>query len=226
MAEQPFESVGLAGNAEPRCPCVLLLDVSHSMNRRTESGGPSRIALLNEGVRAYQSEIVTDTLAAQRVEVAVITFGGQVKTAVPFVPATAFKAPTLSARGDTPMGAAILAAIEAVTRRKALYKRNGFHYYRPWIFMITDGGPTDRWGMAAERVREGEKNKAFAFFGVGVQGANFQVLRQISVREPLRLKGLCFRELFVWLSRSHERVSHSNPAEEVQLPSPAVWADV
>ena len=32
MAEQqPFGDVGLASNPEPRCPCVLLLDVSGSM---------------------------------------------------------------------------------------------------------------------------------------------------------------------------------------------------
>jgi uncharacterized protein YegL len=226
VTEQPFGDVGFAGSAEPRCPCVLLLDVSHSMNRRIEVGGSSRIALLNDGVRAYQAEIATDSLAAQRVEVAVITFGGQVQTVVPFVAASAFKAPSFAARGDTPMGSAILHAIEAVTRRKTLYKRHGLHYYRPWVFMITDGGPTDRWQIAAEKIREGEENKAFAFFAVGVKGAKFGLLRQLSVRQPLRLKEFRFRELFVWLSRSHERVSHSNPSDEVQLPSPAYWAEV
>jgi uncharacterized protein YegL len=194
VVEQPFGGVGLAGNAEPRCPCVLLLDVSHSMNRRTEVGGPSRIALLNEGVRAYEAEIVSDNLAAQRVEIAVVTFGGRVDTVVSFVPVSAFKAPSLKARGDTPMGSGILQAIEEVTQRKRHYKRNGLHYYRPWIFMITDGGPTDDWQAAAIKIHEGEKNKAFAFFAVGVTGANFGILRQISVREPLRLKGLGFRE--------------------------------
>jgi uncharacterized protein YegL len=194
------------------------------MNRRTEVGGPSRIALLNEGLRAYEAEIVTDTLAAQRVEVAVVTFGGQVNTVISFVSVSGFKAPSLKARGDTPMGAGILHAIEAVTERKRAYKQSGLHYYRPWIFMITDGGPTDDWQTAAAKVHEGEKNKAFAFFAVGVTGANFGVLRQISVREPLRLQGLAFREVFVWLSRSHERVSHSNPNEDVQLLSPANWA--
>ena len=143
MAEQqPFRDVGLASNPEPRCPCVLLLDVSHSMNRRTEVGGPSRIALLNEGVRAYEAEIVTDTLAAQRVEVGVVTFGGPVKRVVPFVPVSAFKAPPLKAAGDTPMGSGILQAIEEVTQRKRYYKQNGLHYYRPWICHIS-GRRTD-----------------------------------------------------------------------------------
>src|SRR5262249_40580609 len=137
---------------------------------------------------------------------------------------------TLSANGETPMGAAILQAIDAVTERKREYKQNGLHYYRPWIFLVTDGEPTDNWQAAAAKVREGEKNKAFAFFAVGVEGANFDVLRQISSerRVPLRLKGYSFREMFLWLSQSQRSVSHSNPGQEdqVKLASPAGWANL
>jgi uncharacterized protein YegL len=249
MAEQqPFLDVGLATNPEPRCPCVLLLDVSTSMREvvanagedtgetveqdgqtyRVLSGGMTRIDLLNEGVRAYQADVVSDPLAAQRVEVSVITFGGRVETVVPFVTAREFTAPTLTASGDTPMGAAILQAIEAVTERKRTYRQSGLHYYRPWIFLITDGGPTDAWKTAAAKVHEGEKSKAFAFFAVGVEGANFDVLKQISVRAPLSLKGCSFREMFVWLSQSQRSVSHSNPGQEdqVKLSSPAGWANL
>jgi uncharacterized protein YegL len=249
MAEQqPFRDVGLATNPEPRCPCVLLLDVSASMAEivdnagqdlgynvqqdgktyRAVSGGVTRLDLLNEGLRAYHTELMGDSLAAQRVEVSVITFGGTVQTVVPFVTARDFTPPTLTANGETPMGAAILQAVEAVTERKKLYKQNGLHYYRPWIFFITDGEPTDAWQTAAAKVREGEKHKSFAFFAVGVQGANFDILRQISAREPLALKGYSFREMFVWLSQSQRSVSHSNPGQEdqVKLTSPAGWANL
>jgi uncharacterized protein YegL len=250
MAEQrPFgEDVGLATNPEPRCPCVLLLDVSGSMgevvsNAGTElgytvqqdgktyqvvSGGVTKIDKVNEGLQAYRADLVSDSLAAQRVEVSVITFGSSVQTASPFVTAHEFTPPTLVANGETPMGAAILQAIEAVTERKRLYKQNGLHYYRPWIFFITDGEPTDAWQTAAAKVREGEKNKAFAFFAVGVEGANFDILRQISVREPLHLKGYSFREMFVWLSQSQRSVSYSNPGQEdqVKLGAPTGWANL
>jgi uncharacterized protein YegL len=249
MAEQqPFGDVGLASNPEPRCPCVLLLDVSGSMAEivanagqdtgqtvqqdgktyRVVSGGTTRIDLLNEGLRSYHADLMGDSLAAQRVEVSVITFGGSVQTVIPFVTAHEFTPPTLVANGETPMGAAILQAIEAVEERKRLYKQNGLHYYRPWIFFITDGEPTDAWQTAAAKVREGEKNKKFAFFAVGVEGANFDILRQISVREPLHLKGYSFREMFVWLSQSQRSVSHSNPGQEdqVKLASPAGWASL
>lgn len=249
MAEQvPFADVSLASNPEPRCPCVLLIDVSGSMAEVVDntgrllghtfqqdgktyqavSGGVSRINKVNEGLQAYQADLMGDSLAAQRVEVSVITFGSSVQTVIPFVTANEFSPPTLRANGETPMGAAILQAIDAIAERKRLYKQNGLHYYRPWIFFITDGEPSDAWQTAAAKVREGEKNKSFAFFAVGVEGANFDILKQISVREPLHLKGYSFREMFVWLSQSQRSVSHSNPGQEdqVKLTAPTGWASL
>jgi uncharacterized protein YegL len=183
---------------------------------------------LNEGIRAYQSDLMSDSLAVQRVEVSVITFGGRVQTVVPFTAAAEFTPPTLTASGETPMGAAIVEAIQAVDERKRVYKQNGLHYYRPWIFFITDGEPTDGWQRAAEMIREGEAKKSFAFFAVGVQGANFDILQQISVRKPLELKGYSFREMFLWLSQSQRTVSHSNPGQEdqVKLQPPSGWASL
>src|SRR5262249_44555025 len=100
------------------------------------------------------------------------------------------------------------------------YKGNGISYFRPWIFLVTDGGPTDEWRAAAAQVKLGEQGKAFCFFAVGVEGANFDVLRQISVREPLKLQGLRFQDLFLWLSSSPSAIARSTPGEDVALPNP------
>ena len=104
--------------------------------------------------------------------------------------------------------------------QKSIYRSNGIPHYRPWIFLITDGGPTDSWQNAARLVHEGEANKKFKFFAVGVEGANFDILKQISVGEPIALKGLRFRDLFAWLSSSLSAVSQSNPGDEVKLENP------
>lgn len=250
MAEQqPFGDVGLASNPEPRCPCVLLLDVSGSMAEvvadsgrdlgytvqqdgqtyRAVSGGTTRIDRVNEGLRAYHDDLMADPLAAQRVEVSVITFGTTVETVCPFVGAQDFTPPTLAAAGATAMGAAILRAIDAVAERKRLYKQNALHYYRPWIFLVTDGEPTDAWQAAAAAIQAGEQSKAFAFFVVGVEGANFDTLRKLSpVRQPVHLKGYSFREMFVWLSQSQRAVSHSTPGQEdrLKLEPPTGWANL
>lgn len=223
MAEQvPFGALSFAENPEPRCPCVLLLDTSGSMNGRP-------IEALNAGLLQYRDELAADSLASKRVEVAVVTFGGQVRTLHEFSTAEAFFPPSLMAEGNTPMGEAIVRATDLLSERKSLYRQNGILFYRPWIFLITDGGPTDAWQSAAERVRQGEAAKAFSFFAVGVEGANLDVLKQLSVREPLKLDGLRFRDLFQWLSNSQKAVSRSQTTDEVRLANPAApggWASV
>lgn len=219
MAEQiPFQVNSFADNPEPRCPCVLLLDVSGSM-----AGQP--LAQLNAGLAQFKSELAADAMAMKRVELAVVTFG-PVKVENSFTSPEFFNPVPLTAQKDTPMGAAITKAIELVAERKQELRANGIRYYRPWIFLITDGAPTDAWSQAAAAVREGEESKQFVFFPVGVGGADMDTLRKISVREPLSLDGLKFRELFLWLSASLGQVSRSMPGTEVALTSPAGWAKV
>lgn len=219
MTEQiSFGTTEFADNPEPRCPCLLLLDVSGSMQ-----GQP--ISELNAGLTTFKDELAADALAMKRVEVGIVTFG-PVQIALPFQGAALFYPPTLIAQGDTPMGSAIRQGLDMVRQRKAEYKANGISYYRPWVFLITDGGPTDEWQSAAAAVREGEVSKSFAFFAIGVQGANMDILKKISVREPLRLDGLRFRDLFSWLSSSLRSVSQSTPGTEVPLQPPQGWASV
>lgn len=215
----PFGPNSFADNPEPRCPCVLLLDVSGSMN-----GQP--ITQLNMGVQTFKDAIVADSLAAKRVETAIVLFGDTVQVANEFCTVDAFNPAPLTAGGNTPMGAAILQAIDMVKRRKDEYKTNGIGYFRPWIFLITDGSPTDEWSLAAAQVKKGSDAQEFVFFAVGVEGANFEILKQIAgSREPLKLQGLRFQELFAWLSKSLKQVSRSKPGESVPLPPPG-WASV
>ncbi|HEY0329897.1 MAG TPA: VWA domain-containing protein [Rhodopseudomonas sp.] len=210
--------VEFVGNPEPRCPCLLLLDTSHSMQGRA-------ISELNRGIATLRDQLATDALAMKRVEIAVVTFG-PVNIESGFQTPDFWQPVTLSTTGDTPMGSAVEQGLDMLKERKARYKENGISYYRPWIFLITDGAPTDSWQRAAQRVREGEEKKEFSFFAIGVANADMGILAQLAPRGPLKLDGLNFRELFMWLSGSLSRVSASNTGDRVSLAPPTGWAEV
>jgi uncharacterized protein YegL len=216
--QQPFELVEFIDNPEPRCPVILLLDTSYSMSGE-------KIDALNDGLLTFREEIKQDSLAMKRVEVLQVTFG-PVRILGDFVTADAYDPPQLQPEGSTPMGAAIESALEQLRRRKDSYRQAGVSYYRPWVFLITDGASTDDLSRAIASIVEGERKKEFNFFAVGVEGANMAELGRLSVRDPLKLKGLAFRELFLWLSSSLSARSHSNPADVVQLASPSGWSEV
>jgi uncharacterized protein YegL len=219
-----LDHIEFAENPDPRCPCVLLLDVSASMQGES-------ISALNEGLKAFQREVAGDTIASRRVEIAIITFGSGAELAQDFVTVDQFLAPELTARGQTFLGAGIELALDTLEQRKSAYRNSGVAYYRPWVFLITDGAPVGEPDEVVEAARtrlvaEQQAGK-LVFFAVGTESADFQRLGGFTMpnRPPLQLKGVQFVELFEWLSKSQQAVAQSRPGEQVPLP-PAGWASV
>jgi uncharacterized protein YegL len=214
------DAIPFAENPDPRVACLLLLDSSGSMQG-------SKIDGLNMGLKAFRDDIVSDHLASRRTEIAIVTFGDTVQELGDFVVAADFDPPTLQASGLTPLGEALDLALAKIAARKAVYDRNGVPSYRPWVFLISDGAPTDEWEEAAERAKEQQEAGRLALFAVGVgDDADYDVLRQISTRDPVKLHGLRFVEMFLWLSRSQQRVSASKPGDQVPLEAPTGWGTV
>lgn len=217
------------GNADRRCPTVLLLDVSGSM-----SGRP--LEELQAGLTQYIDEVAADSLAKRRLEIAIVTFGGTVQVVQEFATPDKVLIPTLSASGDTPMGQAIVAGLDLLKDRRIELSRQAVPQYKPWVFLITDGGPTDDgreiWHEGVRRLRESRQNRA-QFFAVAVEGANLEKLKDLceetrpsdeESRPPLKLQGVRFRELFQWITQSQKAVTQSNPGDKVSFPSISGWA--
>jgi uncharacterized protein YegL len=224
------DRIEISNPQHPHCATVLLIDVSGSMEG-------DKIRQLNDGLRFFRDDVMSDDLARKRVEVAVVTFGGNVDIASPFGSIESFNPQPFRAGGGTPMGGAIQGAIDMLRARKQEYRDTGVDYYRPWIFLITDGEPTDMkrddatWNEVVRAVHGGEQAKEFLFFAVGVEPADMETLRLIAPpeRPPVQLRPGRFREMFAWLSRSQQRVSASKVGEQLSLEDPtgpSGWAQI
>ncbi|MDY7524633.1 vWA domain-containing protein [Sphingomonas sp. 10B4] len=222
VAPGGFDLIEFADNPEPRCACVLLLDVSGSMN------GVSLIAL-NAGLQQFAKDVRADSLAARRVDLAAVTFGDSVNVVAEFGSAQHFYPQPLTAKGSTPMGEAINVSLDLMANRQQQYRSAGITPYRGVIFLVTDGKPTDSWERAARRIEEGERRKSFSFFAVGVDDADIDTLAKISVSAPVMLRETDFAAMFRWLSSSLSAVSRSSTGQTVNLTNPAGpagWASI
>jgi uncharacterized protein YegL len=224
-------SIDFSGNPNQRTPCVLVLDASGSMNEIT-STGRSRIDELNLGMEALEASLRADDAALVRVQIAIVTVGGPANDAdimMDWTDATNFNSFPINAGGATPLGKGISIALDLVEQGKENLKAAGISYTRPWVMIISDGGPTDsdaEWAEAVAECKAAEDAKKVEIFSIGVEGADLSVLGEISAKPPLMLAGMKFEELFVWLSSSLSAASRSRPGETLQLPSTDPWRNV
>lgn len=205
---------------ERHIPAVLLVDISGSM-----SGKP--IEELNKGLREFGIALQEDSLALGRAEVCVISFNSSVQTEMGFRPATEYEAPVLSAGGLTSFNEAIQVALDAIEARKEEYRREGIQHYRPWLFVLTDGLPTDDnlESVAKDRIQNAIRNKKLTYMPMGIGAADTKKLQEYypdeaAVKPVLKADSKNFKEAFVWLSNSIGVVSSSDPTttDQVQLP--------
>jgi uncharacterized protein YegL len=206
----PLDLVEFADNPAPRCPYVLVLDVSASM------AGPA-IDALNDGLRAFQREISRSPLADQ-MDVAIVTFGSTVQVAQPFIPAATFRAPVLVARGQTSLGRAIQTALTLLGERRSEYREQGVACQRPWVLLVTDGAPTGEPDYVVEQARASllaaQMAQELTFIAVGTERAEVGALSWLSLpnQPPLVIAHAQLGELFEWLSgRSHAPSSGPAP---------------
>jgi len=117
-------------------PVYIVVDVSESMAGET-------LAVLEQGMRAIVSDLMTDPQALEMVWISVIGFAGRPRTLAPMTELAEFVPPHLPVGGGTALGAALTHLMDAIDRdvTRSSAERKGD--WRPMVFLLTDGVPTD-----------------------------------------------------------------------------------
>jgi len=180
--------------AEYHIACVFLIDTSYSMI--------DAIDKVNKAVEGFR-QCITDKHDMACIEVSFISFGHDVKIINGLGPIKEVPYQNFIASGETPMGDALYKAMDIITERKALYKKMGTPYYRPWIFCITDGEPTDLHNFPAviHRLKQMVSNKGVVDWCIGVGNTRPQQIKEIF--DPERTFYLLdenYSGLFEWIA--------------------------
>lgn len=188
-------------NTGRRLPVYLVLDKSASM-----TGTP--IEAVRQGIKALVHELKGDPMAYEIAHLAVIAFDNVVTQVSPLADLPGFREPALEASGGTALGAALDAlnrSIQADVRRSSATQKGD---YRPLVFLLTDGQPTDDWLPPAQRL------KALGLTVVACAAgpaADVDLLRQIT-ENVIELKDLepgSLRVFFQYVSNSIRVASRS-----------------
>ncbi len=127
-----------------RLPIYFLLDVSESM------AGENQVQL-EEGLAQIVKKLRTDPHALETVWLSVIAFAGKVKQLAPLTELAMFSAPELPIGGGTSLGAALNALMDDIDKNVAKNTATQKGDWKPIVFLMTDGRPTDNARPAVER---------------------------------------------------------------------------
>lgn len=197
-------------NFQKPCLCVLVLDVSSSME-----GTP--ILELNGALKEFYNSINQDDEAAEKLEICIITFGSEVKCIQEPAKVDDFKMPSLVANGTTKLVDGIKLAIKQVELRKEYYKKHSPQYSRPMILIMTDGEPDsdqDVIGLSAI-IRSDMIAKKYTLHVLGTSGYNYSKIATFCPKELIYGIGSNYSRFFKWLSRSTDELSGGTSISDI-----------
>ncbi len=200
-----------------RLPVYLLLDCSESM------AGPA-IEDVQRGLDTLYKSLRSDPQALEMAYISVITFSRYAKQVVPLTDVVQFQPPKLTVQAGTALGSALdllrIRLEKEVVKNSPTVKGD----FKPLVFLLTDGQPTDDWEPAAQRLRAANSTKIANIYAIGCgPDADVEILRSITdiVLTMPEMDAESIRKVFVWLSQSTSAASTRFGSGNVNTPMEA-----
>ena len=198
-----------------RLPVFFLIDVSESM-----SGAP--IANVNKGIQQIAISLKNNPMALETAYIAVIIFAGKAKLLVPLTELLQFSTPEFYIGGGTALGNGLNFLMDEMDKQvqKTTHEEKGD--WKPIIFLLTDGAPTDDVTPAISRWHSNFRNNAnLIAISIGNQ-ADPTVLKKITGNVIIfdDAKKESYSMFFNWISASIETKSMNVTVgnDDFQLP--------
>jgi len=207
-----------------RLPIYILADTSGSME-----GDP--IEAVKQGIRSLQTNLLGDPSAIETAWLSVISFDDVAVQKVPLTDICEFVPPDLDAGGVTSMASALRLLLECidveVSRSGGAVKGD----WRPLVFLLTDGTPTDKKGEPSDDWREPAAELKRRELGNIIalacgEHASVETLKEIA-DTVLYMRDMSldsFSRFFRWVSHTvsaaSQRHGRETPRGEVVLPPP------
>jgi uncharacterized protein YegL len=178
-----------------RLPVYLVLDTSGSM-----TGEP--IESLKNGVQVLISTLRQDPYALETAYLSVITFSTTAQQLVPLTELSTFQMPDLHAAGTTSLGEALNLLAQRVEVEVARTTADQKGDWKPLVFIMTDGEPTDDWQKGLNEYRKRKFGMVIAC--AAGRAANTNVLKQVTdtVVQLDTADSSTIKAFFKWVSAS------------------------
>ena len=185
-----------------KMPVYLVIDCSHSMR-----GGP--ISMVNGGLTKLTADLRNNPYALETVWLSLITFSTGAQLQMPLTEAFYVTMPELRAKGRSDLGAALRLLNEQIRIEVRPSSVEAKGDWRPIIFILSDGAPSDAWITPAKSIRalhdHGRGTVVAVGFGDQVRVENLKrMTAQVIVSKSSEPES--FGRFLQWISTS---VSHS-----------------
>jgi uncharacterized protein YegL len=208
-----------------RLPVYLLLDTSGSMTGEPIEG-------VKNGVQMLVSALRQDPYALETAFLSVIAFHTKAEQLVQLTELPSFNAPNLTASGVTSMGEALELVAECANREVAQTTAETKGDWKPMVFIMTDGLPTDDWEKGLAKFQQ---RKWGIVVGCAINDGDTSVLQKICGEAVVKLDTAdsgSIGAFFKWVSASVSTGSQKveTAMEEVkgldELPPPPPEIDI